>query len=187
VAEVQVVSKAQKINQNAGRPKAGDYEVAAREVILSAANYYRALLTSQGAFPTSSEELELVKRSWKRANDDSEMIPIALTPDIVRIVSNFYSLHVSFWLLPLLTQFHLKVKARGSQVRGEAKTKTASLVEALYSFDSGRCKKAIAENRRKAEELKSDKGFVFEVRVSFSTFICPFLLKVLYGVRYFQI
>jgi hypothetical protein len=58
-----------------------------------------------------------------------------------------------------------KVKARGSQTRGEAKAKTASLVEALYAFDSGRSKKAVAENRKKVEELKSDKGFVFEVCV----------------------
>ena len=94
----QAVYKAQKINQNAGRLKAGDYEVAARKVILSAANYYHALLTSQDAFPTSSslEEPELVKRSWKRANDDTEMNLIALTPDIVRIVSSFLSLRVLF-------------------------------------------------------------------------------------------
>ena len=59
----------------------------------------------------------------------------------------------------------MKVKARGSQVRGEAKTKTAPLVEALYGFDSGRSKRAVAENRKKADELKSDKGFVFEVCV----------------------
>ena len=84
------VSKAPKASKHAGRPKAADYEVAAREVILSAANIYRAFLASQGAFPTSSEELELVKRSWKRAHDDCEMNPImALTPDIVRIVSFF--------------------------------------------------------------------------------------------------
>ena len=57
----------------------------------------------------------------------------------------------------------LQIKARGSQLRGEAKTKTASLVEALYGFDSGRSKRAIAENRRIAEELKDNKGFVFEV------------------------
>jgi hypothetical protein len=82
-------AKAQKISQNAGRPKAADYEVAAREVILSAANTYRALLVTQGAFPTSSEELELVKKAWKKVNDESEMNPIALTPDIVRIVSFF--------------------------------------------------------------------------------------------------
>lgn len=73
----------------------------------------------------------------------------------------------------------MKVKARGSQVRGEAKTKTASLVEALYGFDSGHSKKAIAENRKKAEELKSDKGFVFEVCLSFFFFVLS--LSVFYS------
>jgi hypothetical protein len=156
------VAKAQKTSKHAGRPKAADYEVAAKEVILSAANTYRAFLASQGGFPTSSEELELVKRSWKRAHDDSEMDQMmALTPDIVRIVS--FSIRVSFKFLALTV--NIKVKARGSQVRGEAKTKTAPLVEALYGFDSGRSKRAIAENRKKAEELKSDKGFVFAVCV----------------------
>jgi hypothetical protein len=54
--------------------------------------------------------------------------------------------------------------------------KTAPLVEALYGFDSGRSKKAIAENRRIAEELKNDKGFVFSVYnlfpLSFPEIIC---------------
>lgn len=36
-------------------------------------------------------------------------------------------------------------------------------MEALYGFDSGRSKRAIAENRRIAEELKDNKGFVFAV------------------------
>ena len=160
--EVHVV-KAQKINPNSGRPKAGDYDSSTREVILSAANTYRALLVSQGAFPTSSEDLELVKRSWKRVNDDGEIDPpIGLTPDIVRIVSCSFK----FWSVFTSNVVNIfKTKARGPQARGEAKTKTASLVEALYGFDSGRTKKAIAENRKKAEELKSDKGFVFQVCV----------------------
>lgn len=158
------VAKAQKISANAGRPKAGDYESSAKEVILSAANTYRALLVSQGAFPTSSEELELVKRSWKRVNEDSEMDPpMGLTPDIVRIVSPLL-----FFLTFRVFLMVFKIKARGSQARGEAKNKTASLVEALYGFDSGRGKKVIAKNRKIAEDLKSDKGFVFEV--------CDFLL-----------
>ena len=89
--------KAQKISVSAGHPKAGDYESSAREVILSAANTYRALLVFQGAFPTSSEELELVKRAWKRVNVDREMNPMGLTPDIVRIVSFFSLFSVLFW------------------------------------------------------------------------------------------
>ena len=52
-----------------------------------------------------------------------------------------------------------------TDAHGEAKTKTATLVEALYSFDNGRNRKAIAENGKKAEELKSNQGFVFEVSV----------------------
>jgi hypothetical protein len=81
------ISKAQKISGNSGRPKAADYESAAKEIILSAANLYRVLLVSQSAFPSSSEELDLVKSAWKRANEDNET-DIELTPDIVRIVSS---------------------------------------------------------------------------------------------------
>lgn len=33
------------------------------------------------------------------------------------------------------------MKACGSQLQGEAKTKTASLVETLYGFDSGQSKR----------------------------------------------
>lgn len=97
VFEVQA-AKAQKTSKHAGRPKAADYEADAREVILSAATIYRALLATQGGFPTSSEELELVKRSWKRAHDDSEMNQntIVLSPDIVRIVSFLFLCCVLF-------------------------------------------------------------------------------------------
>ena len=178
------VSKAQKITSNTGRPKAADYEAAAREVILSAANTYRALLVTQGAFPTSSEELELVKKAWKRVNDDSEMDAMSLTPDIVRIVSAFKFIFRFRTLFFLTVTF--KIKARGSQARGEAKNKTASLVEALYGFDSGHSKKVIAENRKKAEELKSDKGFVFKVCVFIVLSFFFYILKLIY-VRYFRI
>lgn len=95
--EVQI-SKAQKVSANSGRPKAADYESSAKEVILAAANMYRAILASQNAFPTSSEELELVKQAWKRVNDDSKLDPMELTPDIVRIVS-FPSLFLSGFFL----------------------------------------------------------------------------------------
>ena len=54
------VSKVQKIHL---KYWTADYEAAAREVILSVANTYCALLATQGAFPTSLEELVLVKRA----------------------------------------------------------------------------------------------------------------------------
>ena len=84
------VAKAQKVTSNSGRPKAGDYDPATKEVILAVANTYRALLVSHGAFPTSSEDLDLVKRSWLRVNEDGEIDPpMDLTLDFVRIVSHF--------------------------------------------------------------------------------------------------
>jgi hypothetical protein len=91
------VSKAQKISQSSGRPKAADYKSSTKEVILSAANTYRVLLASENPFPTSSEELALVKRAWKRVNVESET-DIELTPDIVRIVSFFFLLRSFFGL-----------------------------------------------------------------------------------------
>ena len=45
----------------------------------------------------------------------------------------------------------------------------ASLVEALYGFDSGRSKHVIAENWKIVEGLKEDMGFVYEV--CFSLFL----------------
>ena len=45
---------------------------------------------------------------------------------------------------------------------------TASLVEALYGFDSGRSQRAIEDNRRIAEALKENKGFIFSVINFFS-------------------
>ena len=58
---------------------------------MAAANVYRALLASQGAFPNPSKEIELVKKSWKLVNAESGVNPLALTPSIVTIVSKFIS------------------------------------------------------------------------------------------------
>lgn len=63
----------------------------------------------------------------------------------------------------LLLHFVYQIKARGSQTRGEAKEKTKLFVETMYGFESGRSKKAIAANRKLAEELKREKGFIYEV------------------------
>ena len=49
--------------------------------------------------------------------------------------------------------------------------KMAPLVEAIYHFDSRQSKQVIAENWRIAEELKDNKGFVFEVSSSFRFFL----------------
>ena len=92
-------------------------------------------------------------------NEESGLKGRALTPSIITIVRFLLQIYYvnAFFLI------YIQIKARGSQLRGEAKTKTASLVEALYGFDSGRSKRAITQNRKIAEGLKEDKGFVYEV------------------------
>ena len=123
---------------------------------MTAANIYRVLLASRGPFPNTATEVKLIKKAWKLMNDESGLKARPLTPSIITIVSNSTT---DYFFLLTFTQ----IKARGSQLRGEAKTKTASLVEALYGFDSGRSKRAITENRKIAESLKENKGFVYEV------------------------
>ena len=44
----------------------------------------------------------------------------------------------------------------------------------MYGFESGRSKKAIAANRKLAEELKREKGFIY--KVSLSIHLIPILL-----------
>lgn len=84
------VNKTPKLEKRSGRPKAGDYDEAGKELVLAAANIYRALLASQGAFPNSSLEMKLIKKAWKHMNSESGLKPRSLTPSIVTIVSFFY-------------------------------------------------------------------------------------------------
>jgi len=84
----EVVHKAQRINEKSGRPKAGDYDDVAKEVILQAATTYRCLLSTENGFPELAVETELVKLAWEDANKESGMATLALTPDIAKIVSH---------------------------------------------------------------------------------------------------
>jgi len=86
-----VFVKAQKITNNAGRPKASDYNDVSREVILKASSIYRSLISTASPFPTSNEELSHVRTAWDRANHDTaQPIPIGMTPIIGKIVSLLY-------------------------------------------------------------------------------------------------
>jgi hypothetical protein len=60
-----------------------------RLLTTKAAAYYRTLISTQEAFPDSSVEVRLVKEAWKFANNNSGTT-IAITPDINKIVSNFF-------------------------------------------------------------------------------------------------
>lgn len=51
-----------------------------------------------------------------------------------------------------------------SQMRGEAKTKCVKLVDMLYGFETGQSCKQVAANKALAENLLTDKGYIFKVR-----------------------
>ena len=79
--------KAQKVSEGGGRPKASDYDDVAKEVILCATAIYRCLVSTSNAFPTPSEEGDLIRSAWNRANEEtSQDVPIALTPVIAKVV-----------------------------------------------------------------------------------------------------
>jgi len=110
------VSKAPKIQVKA-RPKAGDYDEFGKELVLAAANIYRALLASKGAFPNSSMELKLVKKAWKLVNADSGAVPLALTPSVVAIVSDSFRYQHLLILSFLLPRLRLEGRNSGGRRR----------------------------------------------------------------------
>jgi hypothetical protein len=66
-------------------------------------------VSTSNAFPTPSEEGELIKSAWKRANDEtSQDIPIALTPAIAKVVG-FIFFYRKKDFLAILFRFRLEV------------------------------------------------------------------------------
>ena len=85
------LAKAQKVSEGGGRPKASDYDEVSKEVILRATAIYRCLVSTHNAFLTPSEEADMIKIAWNRANEEtSQQVPIALTPAIAKVVSAFF-------------------------------------------------------------------------------------------------
>jgi hypothetical protein len=87
VVEVHV-SKAPKTEKRNGRPKAGDFNEADKELVLAASYIYRVLLASQDPFPNTTMEMRLVKKAWKQMNAESGLKKDRkITPTMVTIVS----------------------------------------------------------------------------------------------------
>lgn len=109
------ISKAQKTPKKTTRPKAGDYDEFGKEIVLAAANIYRALLASQGAFPNPSTEITLIKKAWKTVNAESGEKSLTLTPSIVTIVSQF--IYYQVIKLIFVRTSRSKLEARNFAVR----------------------------------------------------------------------
>ena len=83
-----------KIDSKNSRPKAGDYHNLEKDLVLDVANIYWVLLASQGPFPNTAMEVNLIKKAWKLMNEESGLKGRALTPCIITIVSWVFLLQI---------------------------------------------------------------------------------------------
>ena len=81
------VSKTRKVEKKSTRPKAGDFSNSEKELVLVASNIYRILLASRGPFPNTATEVKLIKKAWRKMNDESGLKALPLTPSFITIVS----------------------------------------------------------------------------------------------------
>ncbi|KAJ7062181.1 hypothetical protein C8F01DRAFT_126258 [Mycena amicta] len=130
------VAQAPKVNaQHRGLTRARDFDDSTQELISATCAIYRCLLTTKSGFPDSTQDLILVQDAWKMACS---------------------TLGVSMRLSTVLAKL---IGKRGSQLRGELKTKTRALVELFFHFQSGQNTQTTRRNRQLAEDLKSDMGY----------------------------
>jgi hypothetical protein len=102
----------------------------------------------------------MLSEIWKGACRQFDT-SIPLTPQIAKLVSQLYPTSAIFIEVSIL-----QITSRGSQLRGEIKSKARPLVEGHFGFESGLNRKIIAMNRETAENLKEGKGFIYKVIVS---------------------
>ncbi|KAI6026904.1 hypothetical protein BKA83DRAFT_109251 [Pisolithus microcarpus] len=141
--------KVQKLTENDGRPRARDYDDVTQEFMATVIREYHARLCTQAPMPDHAQETALLSASWARGCQVTS-VNLARSPQLVKLVT-----------------------IRGSQIRGQLKTKLRPLVEAVYGFHSSQSKSAIKKNRALAEELKEGMNFAFKVGFRYGR--CGFL------------
>ncbi|KAF8804477.1 hypothetical protein BYT27DRAFT_7225209 [Phlegmacium glaucopus] len=139
------------LRTSSGRPKAADYDDTTKALIINAISNYRSNISTVSAFPDNAREAEMLSQVWKDACVKLD-IGAHITPRIAKLVN-----------LEIDYRCDWQITSRGSQLRGELKSKTRPLVEAFFGFKSGLNRKIIAKNRQTAEDLKDGKGFVYKV------------------------
>ncbi|KAJ7112493.1 hypothetical protein C8R44DRAFT_564975, partial [Mycena epipterygia] len=121
-----------------GRARAKDYDDTTQELVSITNTWFRCLLATRDGFPDHTKEAELLKLAWSKACEELQ-VSMQITPDIAKLVTR-----------------------RGSQMRGELKTKMRSLTELVFGFESGQNKKNVQKNRQLAEDLKDGLGFCYK-------------------------
>ncbi|KAI6024873.1 hypothetical protein BKA83DRAFT_4051981 [Pisolithus microcarpus] len=139
-----VVVKAQKLVEHEGRPRTRDYDEVTQEFMMTAIGEYRARLCAEAPMPDHLAETSILDASWAWARKATG-VNLARTPQLAKIVTS-----------------------RGSQVRGQLKTKLCPLVKAIFGFHSSQSKSAIKKNRSLAEGLKEGTNFTFKVKCNWA-------------------
>ncbi|KAJ7250084.1 hypothetical protein B0H12DRAFT_1019348, partial [Mycena haematopus] len=132
------VTQSQRTTGSSGRARAKDLDEITTEYAVLAMDFFRCNVSTKQAFPDSAMENTMVRRAWKEACEEIGEGRI-LTPVVAKLIAS-----------------------RGSQLRGELKTKIRPLIDVMYGFKSGQNKKTIAFNRKLAEDLKEGSAFAFK-------------------------
>ncbi|KAJ7446958.1 hypothetical protein FB451DRAFT_1375736 [Mycena latifolia] len=83
----------------------------------------------------------MVNMAWGKAGEELKVV-MPITPDIAKLITR-----------------------RGSQMRGELKTKVRGLVELVFGFESGQNQKIVRKNRQLAEDLKEGMGYCYKAKI----------------------
>jgi len=78
-------TKAHKIYESQGRPKAKDYDDLTQEILAISIAVYRCLICTNTPFPDHAKELEFVRLAWRKACEKIE-VKLEMTPELVKMV-----------------------------------------------------------------------------------------------------
>ncbi|KAJ7909921.1 hypothetical protein B0H13DRAFT_2661302 [Mycena leptocephala] len=131
-------AQSQRTTSSNGRLRAKDLDDTTKEYTVFAIDLFRCYISAEDTFPDSATENTFVRRAWSGACEEMGE-HLILTPTVAKLITS-----------------------RGSQLRGELKTKIRTLVDVMYGFKSGQNKKTIAFNRKLAEDLKEGSVFAFK-------------------------
>ncbi|EPQ54951.1 hypothetical protein GLOTRDRAFT_23138, partial [Gloeophyllum trabeum ATCC 11539] len=122
-----------------GRFRIKDFKSLVRSLLLDAVGHYRTRVSTEYAYPTSTEDDRWAVEVWSRACRDAGTD------------------------LPIEEEFVGMITARASHIRGELKTKARSLVELAYGLTAPSNHDERQAKRNKVRDLLTRLGYAYSV------------------------
>lgn len=120
-----------------GRLRMQDFKSLVRSVLKDAIGHYRTRLSTEDPYPADTTQEQWAKAAWVKACQNKG-VDIPVEEEIIGMIT-----------------------ARGSQLRGEIKTKTRPLVESAYELQAPADQKDMIKNRDWVASLLTRVGFVY--------------------------